>query len=219
MRIMAAVVTIFILTLIAAIGGASSTTAAPEPSPSTVPAPPPVVVPASRATIHWAKAMHRRCVRARAAVAFADSCMSRKTPPSVAALLGPSASQEQQTAAGSAWRAQARHYRKVLAVLVARMKAPGGRASASKWIPLLKWTGWAAWAISGAVAHISRESGGNFHEWNRGGSPCYGGFQIHRCWWGAKGFAWIDDALNQCRLAWHIFHKVQHDSWDPAWAL
>ena len=98
------------------------------------------------------------------------------------------------------------------------MSDPGGGGT-TRWIPLLKWSGFPPWAIPGAMHVMGRESGGAAHHWNRGGSPCFGLFQIHRCWWGAKGFAWFYKVANQARTAWHIFHDVQHDSWLPAWGL
>src|SRR5665647_776840 len=118
---------------------------------------------------------------------------------------------------GRHWRHMRRDYRKRTRLLVAHMNDPGGGGTA-RWIPLLKWAGWPAGAIGGAMQIMGRESGGSPHRWNRGGSPCFGFFQIHRCWWGSHGFAWIYRAINQARLAWHIFHDVQHDSWLPAWA-
>jgi hypothetical protein len=65
---------------------------------------------------------------------------------------------------------------------------------------------------------IMRESSGQPHVWNHQGSGCFGLFQLSGCWW-PRGIASIWDVFAQCRIAWRIFHVIQHDSIYPAWAL
>ena len=184
------------------------------PTPFPVVTPTPTPTPASPALIHWCKAMRRRAVRDTGRLAFADRCMGRKAPASVSALLGPSASQEQWQAAGTAWERQAGRFRVTLAARVAKMRHPGGAASGAKWLPLAAWVGWPRSTWHTLAALIWNESSGIPWEPNQQGSGCTGLLQLAPCWWAGK-FDPRDPEAN-LREGLKIW-RSQHGSFLPAW--
>lgn len=116
------------------------------------------------------------------------------------------------------WRQQERDIKGRMEKLLRRLRHPGGTGVA-RWFPTMRYAGWSESGIRTMAPIMAREAGGAQHRWNREGSRCFGLFQLHPCHWAKKGLKWIWDPINQCLMAWHLYHVVQHDSPYPAWAL
>lgn len=195
-----------------AVAGKAMTSPAPTPSPSAT-----VTVPASDATVQWARSWERRAQRARTGLSRVRACFGDRAPVPVGTAPERAAPDEAWQQFGRQCRHRAQDWTAKTKAGVAKMRRPGG-SGAARWAPAMRYTGWSEYGIRVMVPIGNRECGSP-HRWNQSGTPCYGIWQIHICWWGAKGLAWMRDPLNQCRVAWHIFHDVQHDSPNPAWAL
>ena len=209
MRIMAAVLfTLTVLTLVFA----ASTTAAPEPSPSTVPAPPPfVVTPASPAVVHGALRARHLALRARTALSRAEACLGYRVAASVKRAPSRLADSNAWSLARAGWERQRQTFNRRTAHLVHLMRNPGG-SGAARWWPLCLWTGWRPSLKSWFIYVCNRESHGQEHAQNPS-SGCYGLLQEIGTWWAAKGRRWIADPENQLRLGWHIYCVQGPGAW------
>ena len=206
--LLAVLFTLTVLTLVFA----ASTTAAPEPSPSTVPAPPPfVVTPASPAVVHGALRARHLAVRARKALSRAEACLGHRVASSVKRAPSRLSDSNAWSLARAGWERQRVTFNRRTEHLVHLMRNPGG-SGAARWWPLALYTGWRASLKSWFIYVCNRESHGQEHAQNPS-SLCYGLLQLATCYWAKYGRKWIADPENQLRLAWALYREAGAGPW------
>jgi len=105
------------------------------------------------------------------------------------------------------------------------LEHPGGPASGTKWIPLAKYAGWTH--NHRTLRHLAclMMNEDTARPWAISPTDDWGLTQLNRLSWCAAfrrvtGHPFVRGALNpllNLRMAWHIYHVVQHNSWLPAW--
>lgn len=187
----------------------SSATASPSPTPSPSTQP---VLPASRATVRWAKKQRHKAVLAWKEWNHGRTCFSYKV-----VLFGRHSSrlpardkpEDVWRAAGRSWKHDARVYRHKFGVLWHEMTHPHGNAW-ERWRPLVKWT-WPAALVNTVISVIRYESSGQEFVYNHGGSGAYGLMQLLPR---PPGVTYAYDQL--VYAYWHKYVPAGY-SWSP-WA-
>jgi hypothetical protein len=132
---------------------------ATPPAKSEDATPSPSAVQASDELVTWSLHWRRIARRCRAEAAWPRTCLGLSTA-RLAARPERSASAEEWTAAGRAWKHSRARWQRLERRALSRLRHPGG-SGAARWWPAARYVGWPAGTRSTLVRIMTRESRGN----------------------------------------------------------